>query len=95
MAKMELPYGKTSNAQRKLFIVLSEISKNRILFLFSILDFQFVLPQYLLICISLNENSSLLCSGNPKIVIYRYTPGEEGVESEWVVAVRIKVREIE
>ena len=49
-------------------IILSGIPRNRILLLFSILDFQFVLPQYLLIGILLNESSSLLCSRNPKIV---------------------------
>ena len=74
MAKGEPPYGKTSNAPKMFFIVLSGIPRNRVLPLFSIQSIQFVLPQYSLIL--MNKSSSFLLCGNPKNVISTYTQGK-------------------
>lgn len=63
MAKRESLYGKNlmpKESSLLVFFFFSGIPRNNILLLFSILDFQFVFHQYLLMCILMNESSSIM-----------------------------------
>lgn len=84
MADREPPHGKTSDMQRKFFILLSGIPRTSVLLFY--IDFQLAPPQYRLVCTSIGESPPLMCSANPGVCDLSLHPGPRGDNGQRVGA---------